>query len=147
VNDRETPFAPEENDRRIFAGIADVLIPEAEGMPSASAAGIAGEPMDHVLRLRPDLIDDVVRGLRSVGADESGAEAAERLNRDDPAAMGAIGLVASAAYYMQPEVRRRLGYPGQTHRPVQPAEEDDYRADGLLQPVIDRGPIYRQVPD
>lgn len=134
-------------DRRAFAAIADILIPNAEGMPSASMVGIENDPLDHVLALRPDLFDDLARGVRSLSEGESGSEAAERLNRDDPAAMGAIGLAASSAYYMQPEVRRLLGYPGQVQRPVRPEEEDDFREDGLLQAVIDRGPIFRETPD
>ncbi|MEJ8572140.1 hypothetical protein [Microbaculum marinum] len=134
-------------DREVFAAIADVLIPAAEGMPSATALGIEGEPMDHVLALRPELANDLLRGLRAAAGAPDGAAAAERLNREDPAAMGAIGLVASAAYYMQPQVWKLLGYPGQTHRPVRPEEEDDFRENDLLQPVIDRGPIYRPTPD
>jgi hypothetical protein len=137
----------EEGDRQAFAAIADVLIPEAEGMPSASAVGVHNAPLDHVLSLRPELAEDLLRGVRSLSPGETGGAAAERLNHDDPAAMGAIGLVASAAYYMQPEVWKLIGYPGQVQRPVRPEEEDDFREDGLLQPVIDRGPIYRKTPD
>lgn len=143
----EAPIRFATKDRQVFAAIADVLIPEAEGMPAASAVGIQHDPLDHVLGLRPELADDVLRGLRSVADEPNGTSAAERLNREDPAAMGAIGLVASAAYYMQPEVRKLIGYPGQAQRPVRPEEEDDFREDGLLQPVIDRGPIYRKAPD
>ena len=68
---------------------------------------------------------------------------ADTLNRDDPDAIGVIGLVASSAYYLVPDVRDRLGYPGQTHRPAMEDEEGDYL--DLIQPVIDRGPIYRKV--
>lgn len=136
-----------EHQRQLFAAIADVLIPAAEGMPSASDFGVQREPLDHVLSLRPELAEDLERGLASLGPDESGVAAAERLNREDPAAMGAIGLIASAAYYMQPEVWKLIGYPGQAHRPVMPAEENDPAIDRLLDPVVERGPIYRPTPD
>ncbi len=136
-----------EHQRRLFAAIADVLIPAAEGMPSASDVGVQGEPLDHVLALRPELAGDLIRGLARIRPDEGGAAAAERLNRDDPAAMGAIGLVASAAYYMQPEVWTLIGYPGQVQRPVMAAEENDPAIDRLLDPVVERGPIYRPTPD
>ncbi len=143
---KEDPIRFTAADRARFAAIADHLIPEAEGMPAASAVEVQNAGLDHVLSLRPELADSVLRGLRS-GGEEDGGAAAERLNREDPDAMGAIGLVASAAYYMHPEVRRRLGYPGQVQRPVTPAEEDDFRKGGLLQAVIDRGPIYRPTPE
>jgi len=54
-----------------------------------------------------------------------------------------IGLVASSTYHLMPGVRAIMGYRGQEHRPAGEAEEHDYLRDDLLQPVIDRGPIYR----
>ena len=132
-------------ERATFAAIADRLIPDAEGMPSASQLGIQDAPLDHVLDLRPELREDFRRGLRAcAGADP--ATAVLGLNQADPAALGTIGLVATAAYYMQRRVRELLGYPGQASRPAEPAEEHDYLKDGLLQVVIDRGPIYRPTP-
>lgn len=131
-----------EADRAIFAAIADVLIPEAEGMPSASQLEIQGSTLDHVLDLRPELKDNFRRGLRT-SAGISPEAAAERLNREDTAAFEAIGLVASAAYYMDRRVRKLLGYSGQESRPASAEEEYDYLRDDLLQQVIDRGPIYR----
>ncbi len=131
--------------RRTFLAIADVLIPEAEGMPKASQVGVGGEILDRVLALRPDLREGFLRGLRAA-AGKLPAEAAEALNRDDPAALGAIGLAASAAYYMSPQVRALIGYPGQENRPGDPDETLEYVANGMLQQVIDRGPIFKPTP-
>ncbi len=129
--------------RATFAKLADLLIPAAEGMPSATQAGADGAALDRVAELRHDKRAAFFRGLdRAAGQDP--AAALETLNHDDPEAMGAIGLFASAAYYLQPEVRALVGYPGQENRPVEPDAEPDH-AD-LLQAVIDRGPIYRPTP-
>ena len=136
-----------DGDRQVFAVMADVLIPAAEGMPSASQVGVQEAPLDRVLELQPWLAPRLQRGISSAAASGDPAAAVETINRDDPAAMSAIGLAASAAYYMQPQVRKLLGYPGQVSRPAGPEEEHDYLRDGLLQPVIDRGPIYRQAPE
>lgn len=131
--------------RRTFAGIADVLIPEAEGMPSATQAGVHEKVLDRVLGLRPDLREAFIRGIAAAdGLDPQ--EAAERLNKEDPSALGAIGLVASAAYYMMPQVREMIGYPGQENRPGDPDATPEYVANGMLQQVIDRGPIYKPTP-
>src|SRR5260370_21145730 len=40
--------------REVLAALADLLIPSADGMPSASEAGTAGRWLDEVLQLRPD---------------------------------------------------------------------------------------------
>jgi hypothetical protein len=45
---------------------------------------------------------------------------------------------------MSADVRERLGYPGQQARPFEP--RPDYEEDGLIQSVIERGPIYRPTP-
>ncbi len=133
-------------ERETLAAIADHLIPAAESMPSFSEIGAEKTLTARVLELRPELLTDLRRALaQAAGADP--AEAAERLNRDDPVALGTLGLVASSAYYLAPEVRQRLAYPGQQSRPASPEEEHDYLRDDLLQPVIDRGPIYREAPD
>ncbi len=127
-----------------FLAIADRLIPEAEGMPSASEVGV-GELLDRILGLRPDLGEDFFRGLAAVRGRPAG-EAAETLNRDDPQALSTIGLVAAAAYFMMPQVRELIGYPGQEKRTFDPDPTPEYVANGMLQRVIDRGPIYRPTP-
>lgn len=131
--------------RHVFIGIADVLIPAFEKMPSASAAGVGGETLDRILALRDDLKEPFLRGLRAA-AGRSPETAARDLNVEDPKALAAIGLVASAAYYMNPEVRQLIGYPGQDRRPIDPNAPHDCLENGLLQPVIDRGSIFRPTP-
>ena len=60
--------------REAFAKIADILIPNAEGMPSASEMNVQGEMLDHILDLRPDLRDNFLRGLtKAAGRDASEA--------------------------------------------------------------------------
>jgi hypothetical protein len=131
--------------RRTFAAIADVLIPAYRDMPAASEAGVAGEPLDRILTLRDDLKAPFFRGVRA--AIGKPAEASARsLNDSDPDALAAIGLVASAAYYMDPEVRKKIGYPGQDRSPIDPDAPPDYMQDNLLQPVIARGQIFRPTP-
>jgi hypothetical protein len=119
--------------RGTFLALADALIPEAEGMPAASQVGVGGDILERMLALRPDLRDAFMRGLRAA-AGKPAAEAAQALNRDDQAALGAIGLVAA------------IGYPGQESRPADPDATPEYVANGMLQQVIDRGPIFKPTP-
>ena len=131
--------------RSTFAAIADILIPEADGMPSATQVGVHQDTLDRLLGLRPDLREDFLRGIRAA-AGQDPQQAAERLNKDDPAALGVIGLIASAGYYMMPSVRELIGYPGQENRPPNPDEEPEYVANGMLKEVIERGSIYVPTP-
>jgi hypothetical protein len=98
--------------------LADQLIPGEDGMPSASEAGATGRWLEAVFEARPDLREPV-----------------ERLEPD------AVASAIVAAYYMNPEVRERIGYRGQLAVPLGPADHEE-----LLGSVVARGPVYRPTP-
>jgi hypothetical protein len=129
--------------RAVLARLADILIPAGDGMPSASAAGVAGQGLDQVLAAVPSLgvslADVLVRAK-----DREPAEVVADLARTDPAAHGILTEVVTAAYFMNPDVRKAVGYAGQGPSPLDPRV--DYMEDGLLESVIKRGPIYRPTP-
>jgi hypothetical protein len=129
--------------RAVLAGLADVLIPAGDSMPSASAAGVAEEGLNQVLTAVPSLgasLADVL--VRAGGRDP--AEFVASLARTDPATYGILTEVVTAAYFMNPDVCKAVGYKGQGPTPLDPRV--DYMEDGLLESVIKRGPIYRPTP-
>ena len=79
-------FTPEV--RTAFFAVADVLIPETGGMPSASGAEI-GATVERILALRPDLQEAFYRGIEAI-AGKDPATAARTLNVEDPKALAAI---------------------------------------------------------
>ena len=52
-------------------------------------------------------------------------------------------LVVVAGYYTDAGVRTAIGYPGQLARPVSVLDYPAYLAEGLIDVVVDRGPIWR----
>jgi hypothetical protein len=134
-----------ELDRELFGRVADFLIPAYGKMPSATAVGVHSYMLDTVLRFRPDIVDGFLRGLSKIDADDI-VGSVNRLYREDAEAFGAVSLVASGGYYMTPEVREALGYPGQESVAYDPHEVPDYMLDGLIERVVQRGPIYRPTP-
>ena len=131
--------------RRALERVGDHLIPEAHGMPAASAMGVGTAQLDVVLRSRPDLAPLIERALAE--ADVAGL--VTRLRQQDPAAYDAVTLAVVAGYYMHPEIHERIGYPGQVAKDVQRMSEREIYLEGLMelaQKVIDRGPIYRPTP-
>jgi hypothetical protein len=129
--------------RAVLAGLADVLIPAGDGMPSASAAGVAEEGLNQVLAAVPSLGASLAEVLARAKGREP-AEVIASLARTDPAAYGILTEVVTAAYFMNPDVRKAVGYTGQGPSPLDPRV--DYMEDGLLESVIKRGPIYRPTP-
>jgi hypothetical protein len=130
-------------DRTLFAALANQLIPASDGMPSASQAGVAVEWLDVVLRARPDLVE----GLRNVldrAAGRAPADVVADLMAHDRRTFSILAELVPGAYFLNPDVRRAIGYEGQTAQAIDP--RPDYLDEGLLDAVISRGPIYRPTP-
>jgi len=131
------------DERAILARLADVLIPAGDGFPSASEAGVAAEGLDQVLAFRPDLAEGLKKLLASA-CGRSPDELVAALQRNDPAAFGILAELVPGAYFLNAAVRAKLGYEGQTAKPIDP--HLDALDDALLESVIRRGPVYRATP-
>ena len=134
--------------RRAIAVIGDYLIPEAHGMPAASAMEVGTTQLDTVLSSRPDLAPLLEHALADVDLEDVAA-LVNRLREEDPEGYDAMTLAIVAGYYMHPQVHRLIGYPGQVPKDVQRIGEREIYQEGLMelaQKVIDRGPIYRPTP-
>jgi hypothetical protein len=128
--------------RRRLTRIADELIPAAEGMPAAGDVDVGGTQLDLVLRTLPDLQPHLLRALSWSEPPDSGIDWVRQLQVEDADAYFALTVAVVGAYYTHPEVRRLLEYPGQLGKPVL-IEYPEYVTEGLLDAVLERGPIYR----
>lgn len=139
-----SPTNQQDEYRTWLAAIADILIPASETMPAASGVDIGGAQLDRVLKARPDLLPHLRRAwMRS--ADLSAEDAVELLPELDPAAYDAVRIAVAGGYYMHEQVRELLGYTGQQPRQVRVDVVPEYIEEGLLERVMERGPIYRDV--
>lgn len=127
--------------RRRFAAIADRLIPEAHGMPSAGEI-VGDDRLRFVLRARPDLVEPVVAALRPELGDDP-QERLDALGRDDPAQLAALQLAIVGGYYTDRRVRQLIGYPGQMAIEVRSWEIPPYLEEGLIDAVLARGAVWR----
>ncbi len=129
-------ISPEQ--RRIFAAAADVLIPAADPMPSATAAGVDGALLDQVLEYRPDLVEPLVAALAECSGPDV-PSALDALARDRPREFEALTISAAGAYFLSPAVKAAMPYDGAPR-----AVHDD--VDGyidLLANVVERGFVIR----
>jgi hypothetical protein len=133
---------PEVRDR--LRRFADVLIPAADGMPAASEVGVADARLDRVLAVRPDLAAPLARAVAEVDPEDHEGSL-ERLRAADLAAHEALLLAVVGGYYTDADVRRRIGYDGQQPIEVRPEIIPNYVEEGLIEPLLERGPIYRSV--
>ena len=128
-----------DDQKSIYSKMADVLIPSAEGMPSATEAEVPSKWIDDALRFRPDLEPSLLRAL-AFGAKYEANRAVEALNAEDVEAFDALGVLTSGAYFLNPTVKKLIGYPGQV---PSPANDDVDSYIEMLTKVVERGPVYR----
>jgi hypothetical protein len=133
--------AIDEHGRRVIAAVADVLIPEAHGMPSAAAI-VDEARLRFVLTARPDLLEPLVAALRPELGDDPRARL-EALANEDPARLAALQLTIVGGYYTDRSVRRLIGYPGQLAIEVRSWELPPFIEEGLIDDVMARGPVWR----
>lgn len=100
------------SERKVLAGLAEILVPRRGDMPSASEVDLAGMPIDTLLASRPDLVDPLCALLARVGGRDP-RDVVEQLDRTGSAELKLVLQVVAGAYYMVPSVRAALAYPGQ----------------------------------
>ncbi len=145
--------------RQILAGVADIMIPaeaeaEAEAeprrgggrLPCASDVGVHTTRLDAVLRQRPDLAAPLLHILHEL-KDMDPAEAFAALDSGTVAGMDVIGLVVGFGYLRAPQIDDLLGYHGQQDKTVDPGDVVAALHEGLLDPVLERGPFFRPTPE
>lgn len=129
--------------RLTLARLADILVAEGLGMPSASAVGVADGLADRCLDAAPALAEPLMAVLDEAPAD--GLDAFMRqLAARRPDDFAVLSTTVVGAYYLSAEVRLLIAYPGQEPSPLSAAAEPDYL--DLLERVYERHPGYRECP-
>ena len=131
--------------RSRLALLADQLIPAGDGMPSASEAGVAGEWLDAIVAAEPGFGPALASVLAQADVSDP-AGALKRIETTDPNGWGTLTTVVAGAYFLNPAIAKKVGYPGRPAIPVDDGSEPDWLQDGLLDSVKSRGPIYRPTP-
>lgn len=141
MNDNDTYLSG--IDREVYGQLADQLIPASPDMPSATQAEVSSRWIDEALRIRPDLFGDMRLAIE-VGTESGAAEAVALLHAEHPDVFDSLGTLTAGAYFLSPEVRRLIGYAGQVSIPIR--DDVDSYID-MLANVVERGQVYRSVPE
>lgn len=136
--------------KALIPSLIDFLIPSSEDMPSATDAEVDTRWANQVLSIRHDLREPFFRGLRFIEnqMEEGIAIALEELKTNDFEAYESLGIVVVGGYFLNPDIREKIGYPGQKPWVDYEAKEvPDYVSDGLLAPVLKSKQLYRSIED
>ncbi len=129
--------------------VADCLIPESGPNPKPSDAEQYPAYLQLALAARADVIDTVVAGavkLADVPDDELWA-ALKQLWAEDKSTFDPMSSVVAGAYFMTPQVKALIGYPGQHRDPAPLDQAAEELGNGLMDPVLERGSIYVPTSD
>lgn len=140
-----TKSAMEKEELTRLLALGDVLIPAHRQLPCLSDTPDIVSAIDRAMGYRPDLIEDLRRGLKTA-SHLPAAEVAKLLFTDDPPALSAIGAILSGAYLMTSHVRALIGYPGQARLERSANDPTEIPTDEMLSRVQARGTICRPTP-
>jgi len=129
-------------ERKRLGALARVMIPGGAGQPGADALGLEGAPVDDVLRIDPTRTGPLRRFLALDGPIDTLA-GIEALAQCEPDGFAAVSVVLANAYFMHPETRAAIGYPGQEARDASVGLGEADLA--LVDVVAGRGPVFRRI--
>jgi hypothetical protein len=136
------PLTPRQH--ATLLAVADILIPGAGDDPKATAAPRYETWLERSLAARSEslaalslILDELTREPRT-----HLEQGLRQLHAIDDGGFQLLSSVVAGAYLMIPEVRSLIGYPGQHPSPPRVDEAAEELSDGILDPVIRRGPIY-----
>jgi len=123
-----------EDERRRLAALADAIIPAGGDMPAAGRILAHESTIARVCAVRADLITTAKAVVgRTYGAPHALLDA---LQDTEPDTYRSILTLVAGAYYADPQVMQRIGYPGQVANPHRPDNYPAYLAEGLLDHLI-----------
>lgn len=130
-----------------LTALADVMLPAAHGMPAVSDVKAVESYSAQVLSWRDDLRQPLVRAVDALDPTSFTVDRLAALHAEDEDAYVALTTVVAACYYLSPVVRELIGYPGQVAKTYDPYAYTEWVAEGLLDPVVERGPIWREASE
>jgi hypothetical protein len=144
---RSAPRDLTETEWRTLEAAADCLIPAFGESPSASEAPDYRDWVRRALAARAEhfgLVVDAIGELDELeGSDgESLRDRLETMSSSKPDHFAVLSSVLAGAYVMVPLVREQIGYPGQGGATPRFDEAVEQLEDGILDAVVERGPIY-----
>jgi hypothetical protein len=120
--------------RGVFAAVADTLIPAGHGLPSATEVGVHTDLIDRVLGFRADLAGDFDAAVAAC-AGEAPESALDRLAQAHPEQFAVLTLLTAGAYILSDDVLAGLRY---VAPPVPVVDDLDSYVD-MLADVVERG--------
>lgn len=138
------PRALTDDEHATLLRIADTLIPAAGPNPRASDAKQFVPYLHLALAARADVFDAVLKAVGQLAgvADDAMYGELKTMWTEDKITFDPLSSIIAGAYFMTPEVKELIGYPGQHRDPAGLEDAANELETGILDPVQERGYIY-----
>ena len=135
--------------------VADVIVPGQDPMPDLRTADPDGAWVDRVLEALPRLLPGLRRVLAGLDGsrlasrqvDEELAVAVRAMHAERRPDFDVLASVICGAYYLTPQVRALIGYPGQVRNPARFDEAAAELEGELLERLFAQPRIYLPAPE
>jgi hypothetical protein len=128
-----------------IADVAAVLLPGDEQAPgAASVAGLAALIQQAAVALGTEC--DAVRAALRIVGDDISWDTLRAFAQEHPAHFDILSVAASGAYFMAPEALTAIGYPQGARKAPRIDQAADEISSGVLDQVMGRDPMFREVP-
>jgi hypothetical protein len=140
----EPPRALTDDEQATLLRIADTLIPAAGPNPKASDAEQFVPYLHLALAARADVFDAVLKAVTQLAgvADDAMYGELKTMSAQDKFTFDPLSSIIAGAYFMTPQVKELIGYPGQHRDPAGLEDAANELDTGILEPVLERGYIY-----
>lgn len=125
-----------------LVGLADILMPATGKLPAPGTLASYNGLLETAF-IASGLTQTEVQEALDALPSELTWNSVTGFGTSHPAAFESLALLTSGAYVMAPEVLETLGYPDDRRNPAGPMDAADEYDTGILEPVINRGPFYR----
>lgn len=132
--------------RDLLLRVADVLVPATAAMPSLRAADPDGGWLRRALLARQDVVVDLFAALDELARHDDLHTALRDLHANSRGTFDVVANIVAGAYYLIPEVRTLLGYPGQVRNPAPLDLASDELSDDVFEGAMNYPGTYRQAP-
>jgi hypothetical protein len=129
----------------LLHAFAEVLTPGGDGFPTAAEADPDGAVLALAIHHMHGQMLEIAETLNA-GAGKDPRAFLEELESEEPHRFEQVRSLLVCRYLTCRPVWSILGYSGQTPSPPLPGEAELYLRDGILDPVVRRGPIYIPTP-
>jgi hypothetical protein len=127
--------------------LADALCIGAGTPPVARPSECAefANTLNAALAARSDVYEEIVATLRraATGSVDDTTQWLRQLSAEAPTLFASLSAILAGAYLMIPDIKSYVGYPGQGQNRAPWQQIGDELATGILEPVMERGAIYR----